>query len=836
MSVSYSVGEIARVCLLDVPYAIDHPYDYFIPPDLRPAAQPGCFVTVPFGKGNRKQIALVLSLPAGSNYRDLKPLHSSCSPALSLNDEMLSLCLYLKEQTLCTIGDAVRCLIPSAALSKLVDYYRPAAESDTKSVGNLSPADLFVFDYIRGRSAQSGSVSTDSLRAKFGAKVTESIRTLREKGMIVCSSEIHDGSPRKEVAVYSLVTPDQADQNPSARGRLSPKQREIIGLLTEEKDGLTAEVIAERVGAKKAQLNTLVERGILKMCLCAAEGSEPAPSEEAAPADAPEPLRLNDEQNTAFTALRDLYASGEAHAALLHGVTGSGKTSVMLRLIDEVRADGRGVILLLPEIALTPQTLSIFRSRYADDVAVIHSGLSAGERLESFRRIREGRANVVIGTRSAVFAPIKRLGLLILDEEQEHTYKSDQNPKYHARDVARRRCADNRALLLLASATPSLESYKRALENRYSLVTLRHRYGDAALPQVEVTDMREEAQSGNTTPISSRLAEEITANYERGEQTVLFLNRRGYNHLVSCRTCGEAIRCPSCSVAMNYHTRKGTYDAGDLVCHWCGRRMPVPPVCPSCSSPHLAHVGYGTQRIEQELSILCPDARILRMDADTTSSKFAHDSILGQFRRGEADILLGTQMVTKGHDFPGVTLVGVLLADASLYLDDYRANENTFSLLTQVIGRAGRGNKAGRAIIQTNNPKNEIIRLACAQDYERFFATEIRLRELLTFPPFCDIVLMTMISEDEKELITAINLLAEETKRATSGEFSDVPLILYGPFEAPVYRVDGKYRMRLVIKCRLNRRSRALFHALLCQYGKDMRKPALSIDFNPSGL
>ncbi|MBR2850365.1 MAG: primosomal protein N', partial [Clostridia bacterium] len=387
------------------------------------------------------------------------------------------------------------------------------------------------------------------------------------------------------------------------------------------------------------------------------------------------------------------------------------------------------VIVLLPEIALTPQTLEIFCSRYGKRVAIIHSGLSEGERLDTYRRIKSGGADVVIGTRSAVFAPLDNLGMIVIDEEQEHTYKSDMNPKYHAKDIARYRSAHQNSLMLLASATPSFDSYYKAKEGKYALVTLKNRYGGAKLPRVSVVDMRKSAAGGVTSPLGNMLCEKLVETKERGNQSILFINRRGYNNFLSCRSCGEAVSCPTCSVSMTYHTYGGSYDRGELRCHWCGRRMPVPTTCPSCQSEHIARMGYGTQRIEQELSELLPTANILRMDTDTTSAKNAYEELLGKFRRREADILLGTQMVTKGHDFPAVTLVGVLLADASLYLDDYRAAERTFAMLTQVIGRAGRAVKEGEAIIQTNNPDNDCIRLACKQDYERFYENEIRLRK-----------------------------------------------------------------------------------------------------------
>ena len=376
------------------------------------------------------------------------------------------------------------------------------------------------------------------------------------------------------------------------------------------------------------------------------------------------------------------------------------------------------------------------------------------------------------------------------------------------------------------------------MEGKYTLVTMKERYGNARLPEVRVVDMRGETGHGNLSPLGEELAGELARVREEGNQSVLFLNRRGYSHQTVCRSCGKAIACPRCSVAMNYHVKRHSHE-GELVCHWCGLRKPVPTVCPDCGSVHLVRMGYGTQRVEEELKTAFPSARVLRMDADTTSTKAAYDRLLGDFRAHEADILLGTQMVTKGHDFPDVTLVGVLMADMSLYLDDYRAGERTFSMLTQVIGRAGRGDKPGLAVIQTMNPDSDIIRLACAQDYERFFQSEIRLRRLLQFPPFCDMVLLTLTSPDETELQKACLRLSEELRRQNGGEYADVPIVAFGPFEAPVYRVDNVYRMRMVVKCRLNRRAREMFGQLLFFFaseGRGSNKPVLSIDFNPSSI
>ncbi|MBQ7320484.1 MAG: primosomal protein N' [Clostridia bacterium] len=835
-----SEQEYARVYLLDLPYAADRAFDYYIPSSLRSATRRGCFVTVPFGKGNRQRLGVVTEFTDRTELAAsmVKPLLSVCEARLSLSEEMLGLCFYMKEQTLCSFGDAVHALIPSAAMSRLRDVYRltdtpisPALQSNETAVA------------VHRELTERGAMTEEALCRKFGKDITAILKKMEHAGLILRETQLQAATNEKKEYRYAFALPTEdiealiaGEIPPSLKGtltrKLNEKQREVLKTLALMDRPGEAELIAES-GSNPAQLKTLTERGILTR---AEERIDRNPY-AAASATHTAPVVLNEEQNAAYETLRSLFDSGDPHAALLHGVTGSGKTSVMLRILDRVLEAGRCAIVLLPEIALTPQSLAIFCARYGDRVAVIHSGLSAGERFDAYTRIREGRADVVVGTRSAVFAPVRDLGLIVMDEEQEHTYKSDMDPKYHARDVARYRCAHANALLLLASATPSLESYHKAKAGKYTLLTLKHRYGDAELPDVTVADMRPEAAAGNLSPLGQTLTEELQKTAARGEQSILFLNRRGYNAFVSCRSCGEAIKCPHCSVSLTYHTAQDSYERGSLVCHWCGYRTRLPEVCPSCSSPHLARMGYGTQRVEQELGILLPESRILRMDTDTTSAKFSYDKLLGSFRRREADVLLGTQMVTKGHDFPEVTLVGVLLADASLYLDDYRASEKTFAMLTQVIGRAGRAGKAGHAVIQTNNPDNDVIRLACAQDYETFYEREIKLRKLLVFPPFCDIVLMTLTCSDERILLEASAELRQMFDRKVRTEFSGVKHIAFGPFEAPVYRVDNKYRMRMIVKCVLNRESRALFASMLSSYhGNTSVKPTLSIDFNPSSL
>ena len=833
----------AGVHILGNPFCIDGAYHYFIPRFMADSVRRGAFVTVPFGFGNRKQLGVVVSvgdasaLPAEVPPERVKPIESVCREKLFLTETQLSLCFYLKETTLCTMGDAVRTVVPASALATLVDYYSPAPEEPPHGDGrraSLSAQDLLVLEYVRARRAVTGQ----TVKHRFGAKAADSLGRLVDKELIRRELTVH----QPEVPVvrsFALNCPAETAEA-VLRGEkgvprvASEPQKRVLEMLIEACGQVDETELRRLTGAASSHLKALTDKGLIS-----SSEEESFHTSEAELGDGVRTCHsLSAEQAEAVATLEALAASGEPKAALLHGVTGSGKTCVILETIDRVLDRGRGVIVLLPEISLTPQMLHIFHARYGRRVAVIHSGLSAGERLDSHLRILSGEAPIVVGTRSAVFAPVPDLGLIVMDEEQEHTYKSDQDPKYHARDIARFRCATENALMLLASATPSLESYQKAMDGKYTLITMKNRYGEARLPDVHIVDMRTEPGRGNLSPLGETLTRELGRVCGEGNQSVLFLNRRGYSHQTVCTSCGHAVTCPRCSVAMNYHVgRHGT--EGELVCHWCGSRRPLPETCPDCGSPHLIRMGFGTQRVEEDLHTAFPAARIMRMDADTTTTKSAYNRLLGGFRNHEADILLGTQMVTKGHDFPDVTLVGVLMADMSLYLDDYRAGERTFSMLTQVIGRAGRGDKPGLAVIQTMNPDSEVIRLACAQDYERFFRGEIRLRRLLQFPPFCDLVLMTLTCPDEKELQKACLRLSEELRRQNTEAYTDVPIVAFGPFEAPVYRVDNVYRMRMVIKCRLNRRARAMFAAILTAFTTDSRgthKPILSIDFNPSNI
>ncbi len=822
----------AGIHLLDTPYSIDSVFDYYIPPELRDGISVGDFVTVPFGVSNRKRIGLVVSLketPEDTKI-DYKSVFGVCDKAMSLSEEALGLCLFLKEHTLCTVGDAAKAVVPTSAFSRMEEIVVVTGKGDTSK---LEESTQLILKYI----AKQQSVPISTLKSKYGPATEPAIKKLVACGAIVKDIAVKSAGEKYSVAYSLIVSPERAEGIASGEDSgiklRSPKHGEILRFLAREGGSVDESTLINVTGSSKAQIKALCDKGLILREHKAIDRGLEAMSFKQECSE----LILNDEQASAFNRLCELADSGKPQAALLHGVTGSGKTSVMLKAIDHILERGRGVIVLLPEIALTPQSLRIFCSRYGDRVAIVHSALSLGERVDTFRRIKNGGADVVIGTRSAIFAPLSDVGLIIIDEEQEHTYKSDMNPKYHARDVARYRAAYHNGLMLLASATPSFESYKKALDGNYTLIELKNRYGKAKLPEAIIEDMRPELQAGNTSPLSASLCSRLLKNKQENNQSILFLNRRGYNNFLSCRTCGAAVKCPECSVSMTYHTTTSSYDTGYLACHWCGKRIPVPNACPSCGGTHLSRMGYGTQRVEQELGNLLPDATVLRMDTDTTTEKSAYEKLLGKFRRREADVLLGTQMVTKGHDFPDVTLVGVLLADASLYLDDYRAAERTFAMLTQVIGRAGRSEKNGVAVIQTNNPDNECIKFACAQNYRGFYESEIKLRKLLVFPPFCDIALLTLTCSNEAELFKASKLLADKVAEHLSTQYSDVPAVVYGPFEAPVYKVEGKFRMRMVLKIRSNKRSRAMLSDILKYFSASgAHGLSLSVDINPTNL
>ncbi len=798
--------KIAKVYLIDALFHIDKEYSYEVPIGID--AKRGSILLVPFGRGNSPQFAVATEVFEESAIPDfdIKCVYSAAEDRYSLDEDMLLLADFLKRNTLCTFGSAVRAMIPPAVFSSYEEFILPTEkEGFPKNENAISALTL-----IR----EEGVLTLSRLKKLYGADSKRILSLLKKSAFVTAYCEI---TPPHNIKYKTFFSYNGADISKLRSG----KMKSIIDFLSENGEG-EANELCEIFGDCKAQLASLVKRKTLE---ARHEESYRSPYKKVK-RDTSE-IILSSQQLEAEEKLTELYSEEKPRAALLFGVTGSGKTKVILKLIDKAIADKKGVIMLVPEISLTPQTVGIFAARYGERIAVIHSSLSAGERFDQWRRIKNGDVDLVIGTRSAIFAPIKNLGLIVIDEEHEHTYKSDSDPKYSTKEVAAFRCGSCNSLLVLASATPSVESFYKAKNGTYTLIEMTQRYGTSHLPDVSIIDMREELCAGNTSPVSRKLYEKLTERRKKGEQSILFLNRRGYSSSLHCKDCGYVFECPQCSIALTYHIDRGGY----LSCHCCGHKSAVPHTCPSCGGDKISYLGFGTQKAEGELSQIIEGASIMRMDADTTSGKSSYEKMLTAFRRGDADILLGTQMVTKGHDFPNVTLVGIMLADLSLYINDFRARERTFSMLTQVIGRAGRSELPGEAVIQTFSPNSDIIRLAKNQDYKAFYEAEIAERKTLLFPPFCDIITLTLTSENEAELKAYAEKLQGEV--VAFSKDSEHPIILFGPFEAVIYKMNGKFRMKMLLKTKLNNYIRKQISDLLLKFTAN---PSihLSVDINPT--
>lgn len=609
--------------------------------------------------------------------------------------------------------------------------------------------------------------------------------------------------------------------------KLTPKQQSVYELLCDVGSAGVSEV-CEFCSVGKGVLDNLVKYGI---CEFFEKEVYRTPYKNVSENGEMSPINLSEVQQNAFNTYLKLMDTGGT--GLLYGVTGSGKTQVYLKLIDEAISRGKDVIVLVPEISLTPQMLYIFHSRYGKKVAVMHSGLSIGERTDEYKRADRGEAKIIVGTRSAVFAPVHNLGLIVMDEEQEHTYKSERTPRYNTRDVANFRCRYNNALFLMTSATPSVESYSAAVKGKYVLCEINERYGDSKLPEIVTVDMKKEIAQGNKSPISKTLQSLIADNLGKHKQTILLINRRGYNTFIACNSCGHVITCPNCSISLTYHSYNNR-----LMCHYCGYSKPLDNVCPECGKNSIRYSGYGTQRIEDELERLFPEASVLRMDADTTSAKFSHQKLFDAFSRGDYDILIGTQMVAKGLDFPNVTLVGVVNADNSLYDESYLANERSFDLITQVVGRSGRRAEAGKAVIQTINPYNDVIEYASKQDYKSFFANEIQLRKLLTYPPFCDIYFISFICEDENKAALCAKSFFENLVELNRTDYKNEKLIVLGPSPSKISKLKNNYRYGLTLKCKNSKSVRKMLNDILKNIGKikEYKSVSVSVDLNPYEL
>ena len=796
-------GPVVKVAVSSATYSIDKPYDYLVPEPLADAVRPGVRVIVPFARGNRRCEGLVLAVEEESAYTRLKPIDSVVDDRPVLDASQIKLALWMRDRFFCTVYDAVRAMLPTGLWHQIHYRYRLADGMNRPSAEAAVNYDAVAIQVLESLSEARDGIEKRELERALGERVAANgIKKLLDADVIV---QLVDESRRVKDKLQKFVTlaisADEALAIAERKRRTAKKQAEVLELLSSAGE-VSAKELAYYTGASSATFTALSKAGLVLI-----ENREIFRRPEHAKRTRPTERELTAEQQVAYDGLLALYKSERPEAALLHGVTGSGKTAVYLHLIDQVIQDGKTAIVLVPEIALTPQLMSNFTARFGDNVAVLHSALGLGERYDEWKRIRAGDVSVVVGTRSAVFAPVQNLGLIVMDEEQEHTYKSEQAPRYHARDVAKYRCARGRALLLMGSATPAIETSYAARTGRYHTFGLTARYNRMQLPEVIIADMRESLKSGNGTNISNELRTALTANIEAGQQSILFLNRRGTSNLLVCGECGYTYSCENCSVSQTYHRANNR-----LMCHYCGQSRPAEEDCPDCGGI-LKHVGAGTQRVQEELQAIFPGQKILRMDTDTITPSQSHAVLLARFEQEKIPILVGTQMVAKGLDFPNVTLVGVISADQGLYMGDYRAQERTFSLITQVVGRAGRGTLSGRAVIQTFTPCHEVVALAAAQDYDGFYEREVLLRRLQGVPPIMDLISITCTGLDESVVLHCITSIRRTLERR-AGELGEGVLVI-GPAPAGVLKVNNRYRYHVTIRCKQNKLVRGLVAHIL---------------------
>ena len=745
------------VAVSNATFHFDKLYTYAVMPDQQDTVRLGSMVLVPFGRGSRARMGVVLACDAEPESAKLKFLFDVAPASACLTPELLRLVHFLKERTFCTYYEAVKAVIPYGA------QYKPTVAED-------------------------------------------GVTPVLQKQLV-----------RHTENAYKLVGTLPPKPRPTA------KQLAAVALLAGGERTLSA---LEEKGISRAVLDNLCAKGVLECSKVNKSidlySSIPLKNE---------PILLTEEQQAAYNALLPGLEDAAPHSALLYGVTGSGKTLVFLKLIEHCLQMGSRARVRVPEISLTPQMILRLKSQFGKRVAVQHSALNHTERLLQWQMIQDGGADIVVGTRSAIFSPLENIGLVIIDEEQEHTYRSESAPRYSAHEVARQRAAENGALLLLASATPSTESYYAAQHGRTQLVRLTKRYGGNPLPKVQIVDMRAELASGNPREISLAMEDAIRRNLEAGKQTILLLNRRGYQTVAQCEDCREVLKCPKCSVPMVYHK-----SAHKLLCHYCGSQLDPPPArCPACGGK-LQYRGFGTQKAEEELAKLFPEARILRMDQDTTAAKDAHEKLLAKFARHEYDIMVGTQMVAKGLDFEDVTLVGVLGIDSLLFAQGFRAYETVFSLVTQVVGRSGRAKDPGFAIIQTTDPDNPVLNLAAAQDYDAFFEQEIAYRKLGLYPPFCGLCVVGFAGPKESEVARASARFAALLGRQAAKQ-PDLPLRVLGPTPGSIEKINDSYRYKLTVKCRNDRRFRDLIRETLTLYEQEKLpgKATVVVDLHSDG-
>ena len=796
---------IAKIAVSAANFAIDKPYSYLVPDGME--LVPGLRVTVPFGRGNRRCEGVVLSVEAGDTA-GLKAVAEVLDEEPLVSAYLLRLAAFVRERYFCTFYDALRTMLPAGAWFQTTATVSLTEDRswEEKNIKNEDAKSL-----LQLLSDLGGSTEEHVLRncLEDEERLRAALQYLLRKKWITSQWDFSRRLGDKTERIATLASsPEEALEFASHRPKSAAMQKAVLELLA-NLGSISVKELCYFTGASTQTVSrleklgyvTLSERPVLRC-------------REIKPARLKGPLVLNEEQNRAFVGLDAQRRSEDPGVALLYGVTGSGKTSVYIKLIRSCLDEGRSAMLLVPEIALTPQLLATVAAYFGDTVAVLHSSLSAGERYDQWKRVKAGQARLVVGTRSAVFAPCENLGLVILDEEQEHSYKSENSPRYHAREVAIWRGAKEKALVLLGSATPSVESMYRAKTGAYRLYEIKQRFGGRKLPSVTIVDMKEELKNGNDLSFSDFLRDSIIDAHDAGKQAIILLNRRGNARALVCVDCRQTPECPRCAVRLTYHSANNR-----LMCHYCGFSQSVPSRCPKCGG-HLKSIGTGTQKLQRELETVFPDYEIARMDADTVNAVNTHEKILDHFKEDKVPVLIGTQMVAKGLNLPDVTVVGVLDADLSLYTDSFRAAETTFNMLTQVVGRAGRGDSPGLAVIQSMQPEHQVIRLAAKQDYDAFYDLEIQMRRLQLAPPFGDLLTVTFTGQEEAAVLRGAAKFRDSLNPWLK-EFGQGELVLLGPAPCPVPKINYNFRYRLTLRGKLTKPLRGMIAHLLQQFSQD---------------
>ena len=811
---------VAKIAVSAAAFAIDKPYSYWVPEGMTLA--PGQRVSVPFGRSNKRCEGIVLALEEGTED-GLKAVQRCLDNQPVLSGTMLRLAGFMRERYFCTLYDAVRAMLPGGLNFQTTESYALTDDRSwqDKSIRQSNAAKLLtLLNDLGGQAA--GQILRQAVPEEdaFAAAVQYLVR----KKWLSSTVELTRRAADKTEQVASLASSvEEALEYASHRPKSAAMQKAVIELLC-NLGSVSVKELCYFTGASAATVRRLRDLGYVKL-----EGREVLRYRQIQPAKIDTNLVLNPEQDAAYQGLCRQMNQSQPGAALLYGVTGSGKTAVYLKMIRRCLDAGKTAMLLVPEIALTPQLLGVMVAHFGENVAVLHSSLPTTERYDQWKRVRSGKARVVVGTRSAVFAPCTP-GLIILDEEQEHSYKSENSPRYHAREVALWRGAKEGALVLLGSATPSIETMYHAKQGNYRLFTLKQRYNQRALPQVQIVDMREELKEGNDLSFSLPLQEAVYKTAQAGKQTILLLNRRGNSRALVCVECGKAPECPRCNARLTYHSANQR-----VMCHYCGFSRPAPERC-DCGG-RLKRLGIGTQKAQQELNALMPELEIARMDADTVSAVNTHEKILDHFKQDAVPVLIGTQMVAKGLDMPNVTLVGVLDGDTSLYSGGYRAAETTFNMLTQVVGRAGRGKDSGKAIVQTMVPEHEVLKLAARQDYEGFYELEIRLRQLQQYPPFADVTTITFTGQDESQVLRgAVKFRDSLLACLAEPRYQSERCTVLGPAPCPVPKINYNFRYQLTLRCRQSKLLRELVAHFLRQFAKDGANRGVSVFADVNGM